>query len=226
MNASHPFFHVFAGNVGGTGKSLYASLLADHLLRQGVTVRCFDADPNCRTLEQYTFLPVTRIPWDLRNPSVMEQGVKDVFESPTANEVRIVDFGPAGFGYFCNYLQMSNLVQKTNWLLHYPVWFSRLHGAAQGIEVLHKSLPLALWLTEFPDWTIAREQTLSALKLAPENVMKWIEFPYSGDQLQIRMGTGHSTLTELEAPGKTGVMRALRAQNFRKQLAPLWSQLQ
>jgi len=101
---SRPIVHFTLQGKGGVGKSYISSLLAQYLMRAGVSVQCIDTDPVNDTLSQYLALKAERL--NVLIDGRVDEGAFDemlerIVTEPTSF---IVDSGATSFVALINHL--------------------------------------------------------------------------------------------------------------------------
>jgi hypothetical protein len=224
MSRPIPSIHVFHGNVGGTGKTLFAALLADYFKQEGRDLRCFDTDRSWANLSHYESLDVERL-W--RND--VNGGVIDfdpVFDSRA--EITILDCGPVGYGAFMQYIKVNRLQKRANWMLHVPLMRSRLESSAFGVERMKaiRPLPFVFWLNGFMDGPFTLDEALRGVPISGEELVGSVDLAGAEFELPAKAfnaGMRGMTLTErIEA--QTG-MAKFRLRQTQKSFARVFDEL-
>lgn len=146
---------------GGVGKSLVATLLAQHYLGRGLTPICVDTDPVNATFAGYQKLGVERL--DIMegediNPRQFDVLIERILKSDDPDAVMVVDNGAATFVPLCSYLVSTEALP----LLADSGQEVRLHTIVTGGQALEDTFkgltdlarhfpdtPIVVWLNEF-----------------------------------------------------------------------------
>lgn len=210
-----PTVHVFFSNLGGSGKTTSAALMADYIQSQGKQVRCFDGDPVLHCLSHYESLRAEQLVWDGSNDGRAGEELERVFERGEDSEIRILDCGPPAFFPFCSFLKKANLGERPNWHLHFMLPVDRLHEASlQWLEAA-RPLPFVFWLNQFglsSDIEAARAEALERLPIEREEV-RWIDFGAKGDEFR-RVFRQHKTMSEYTSASE--IMDQVRAKRLQE----------
>lgn len=145
---------------GGVGKSLVASLLAQHYLDHNVDTLCLDTDPVNRTFAAYKALNV--IPVDILddgNVDVREfDGLVEKLLNVPKDAAVVIDNGASTFLPMCAYLKENDIIsflsdQGHNIKLHTvvtggPAMLDTLNGL-KTLLVNFPDVPVVIWLNEY-----------------------------------------------------------------------------
>ncbi len=145
---------------GGVGKSLVASLLAQHYRNQGIETMCLDTDPVNRTFGSYKALNVSTI-------DILDDGNVDVREfdrfiemliNAPENSAVVIDNGASTFLPLCAYLKDNNVIsflreQGHDVKLHSvvtggPAMLDTLNGL-EALLVNFSNVPVVIWLNGY-----------------------------------------------------------------------------
>lgn len=183
-----PVVHVFFSNLGGSGKTFAAALMADYLRSKGNQVRCFDGDPVLGGLAHYEALQAERLVWDGMNDVRAKRELERVFEPGDESAIRILDCGPSAFFPFCAFVAKARLRERPNWYLHFMLPVDRLHEASLRWADPAKRLPFVFWLTHCgpyrPSIDDARTEARTRL-LIEESHVQWIDFGAKVDDIRM-----------------------------------------
>ncbi len=142
MKGSFPSTHLFIGNAGGTGKTMFAALLADYFQFRGHKVLCHNADLLSPSLEEYVGLETTGLVW---NHPEYPQSLKVPLEAAVGSgkQISIIDFGSGGFIDIAYYLSTMDPRCRTGWQVHLPLTRARLRDTNFAMRhLLNKNRPL------------------------------------------------------------------------------------
>lgn len=152
--------HCVLQGKGGVGKSLVASLLAQHYLDQGIETMCFDTDPVNRTFASFKALNVRPVDI-LDNGRVIESAfdgfIEKILQAPE-DTVIIIDNGASTFLPLCAYLKDINVFSFLreyghNMMMHTVVTggqgiLDTMNGL-QALTVNFPDVPVVVWLNEY-----------------------------------------------------------------------------
>jgi len=152
--------HFVLQGKGGVGKSLIASLLAQHYQDQGVETMCFDTDPVNRTFTSFKALNVRPVDI-LDNGRVIESAfdgfIEKIIQAP-ADTVIIIDNGASTFLPLCAYLKDNDIFpflrdNGHDMMMHTVVTggqgiLDTMNGL-QALTVNFPDVPVAVWLNEY-----------------------------------------------------------------------------
>jgi len=145
---------------GGVGKSLIASLLAQHYQDQGVETLCFDTDPVNRTFTSFKALNVEMIDI-LENGRVIEIAFDGFIEKiihASEDTVIIIDNGASTFLPLCAYLMDNDIFPFLRDHGHTMMMHTVVTGGQgildtmnglQALTVNFPDVPVVVWLNEY-----------------------------------------------------------------------------
>ena len=177
MQGAIPTTHIFLGNAGGTGKTLFAALLADYFQLKGHNVLCRNADLLSPSLEEYQGIKTAGLVWD--HPAHPES-LKAPLEAAAGfrEQISIIDFGPGSFIDIAYHLNAMDSRVCTGWQIHLPLTRARLRDTNFAMRhLLNRNRPLqvVLWLNQFHG-PLSLQEALDGLSLWPEDIQGSVSF--------------------------------------------------
>lgn len=151
--------HMILQGKGGVGKSLVASLLAQHYMARDITPICIDTDPVNATFAAYKEYGATRIELMHGNdldPRAFDELVEHIMSAPE-NSIFVIDNGASTFVPLCAWMIENNVVQffadaEINLTIHSVLTGGQALGDTMvGLGNLLKSfdVPIVVWLNEY-----------------------------------------------------------------------------
>lgn len=152
--------HMVLQGKGGVGKSLAASLLAQHYMVRGLAPVCIDTDPINATFAGYTSLNATRLELmagDDLDPRAFDQLVERVIGADDDSRI-IVDNGAATFVPLCSWLVENDAIpffreSGVELTLHSVLTGGQAMGdTLMGLNSLLRGFPgtpVVVWLNEY-----------------------------------------------------------------------------
>ena len=172
-----PHTHMFFGNAGGTGKTLLAAALADYFQSRGMDVRCWNADPTCPSLEDFSGLTVKPLKWSVGESSSLGSVLQAAAGSK--RQISVIDFGPGGFLDLFELMLERDMMTPEGWQMHLPLTLSRLRDTRYSMRrLLHRTdrpRSLVLWLNQLHG-PLMPKQALNDLCLWPQDLQGWLVF--------------------------------------------------
>lgn len=152
--------HFVLQGKGGVGKSLIASLLAQHYQNQGVETMCFDTDPVNKTFASFKALNVRPVDI-LDNGRVIESAfdgfIEKIIQAPDDTTI-IIDNGASTFLPLCAYLKDNGIFpflrdNGHDMMMHTVVTggqgiLDTMNGL-QALTVNFPDVPVVVWLNEY-----------------------------------------------------------------------------
>ena len=144
---------------GGVGKSLVASLMAQHYQENDITPVCVDTDPVNATFAGYKAFNVHRIEL-MKDGDIDPLAFDDLIELVMAGDPEstfVVDNGASSFLPLCSWMLENEVIQffKDNdidLVIHSIITGGQAHGdTVLGLTNLlkHFDVPLVVWLNEY-----------------------------------------------------------------------------
>jgi len=145
---------------GGVGKSLIASMLAQHYQDQGIETMCFDTDPVNRTFASFKALNVRTVDI-LDNGRVIESAfdgfIEKIIQAPE-DTVVVIDNGASTFLPLCAYLKDNGIFAFLRENGHDMTMHTVVTGGQsildtmnglQALTVNFPDVPVVVWLNEY-----------------------------------------------------------------------------
>lgn len=151
--------HMVLQGKGGVGKSLVASLLAQHFMARDIKPICIDTDPVNATFAAYKEYGATRIELMRGNdldPRAFDELVEHIMSAPE-NSIFVIDNGASTFVPLCSWMAENNVVQffaaaEINLTIHSVLTGGQALGDTMvGLGNLLKGfdVPVVVWLNEY-----------------------------------------------------------------------------
>jgi hypothetical protein len=151
--------HFILQGKGGVGKSLLASLLAQHYLARDITPVCIDTDPVNQTFAGYKAFSATQLKLmngDDLDPRAFDQLVEQI-SAADDDAVFIIDNGAATFVPLCAWMIENDVVSyfkgiEVELIIHSVLTGGQALGDTMvGLKNILKSfdLPTVVWLNEY-----------------------------------------------------------------------------
>jgi len=151
--------HMILQGKGGVGKSLIASILAQHYIKRDITPICIDTDPVNATFAGYKAFGAKHIDLmsgDDLDPRAFDELVEMVMAADDES-VFVVDNGAATFVPLCSWLIENEVVQffkdaEVNFTVHSVITGGQALGdtiSGLGNLLKHFDVPLVVWINEY-----------------------------------------------------------------------------
>jgi len=151
--------HMILQGKGGVGKSLIASMLAQHYIKRDITPICIDTDPVNATFAGYKAFGAKHIDLmsgDDLDPRAFDELVEMVMAADDES-VFVIDNGASTFVPLCSWLIENEVIQffkdaDVNLTVHSVITGGQALGdtiAGLGNLLKHFDAPLVVWINEY-----------------------------------------------------------------------------